>query len=81
MNDCKPLPTGTVTTDTELDDKVGWCAPIKATLKAPGTKRLRLKYGKLVSHFGFKFNLRRYHKEKKDKTKVGQCRLTLSQPV
>jgi len=33
--------------------------PIKPTLKAPGTKRLKLKYDKLLSSFAFKFNLRR----------------------
>ena len=34
--------------------------PIKHKLKAPGTMRLKLKYGKLVSSFAFKSNLRRY---------------------
>jgi len=34
--------------------------PIKSTLKAPVIKRLKLKYDKLLSSFGFKFNLRRY---------------------
>jgi len=34
--------------------------PIKPTLKAPGTKRLKLKYDSLLSSFGFKFNSRRY---------------------
>jgi len=34
--------------------------PIKPTLKAPGTKRLKLEYYKLLSSFAFKFNLRRY---------------------
>ena len=29
-------------------------------LKAPGTKRFELNYGKLLSNVGFKFNLRRY---------------------
>jgi len=29
-------------------------------LIAPGTKRLKLKYDKLLSSFSFKFNLRRY---------------------
>ena len=37
--------------------------PIEPTLKPPGTKRLKLKYEKLVSSFGFNFNLRRYTKE------------------
>ena len=36
--------------------------PIKPTLKAPGTERLRLKYGEPLSNFAFKFNLRRYTK-------------------
>ena len=35
--------------------------PIKPTLKAPGTKRLKLKYDKLLSSFAFNFNLRRYY--------------------
>jgi len=33
---------------------------MKPTLKAPGTKRLKLKYDSLRSIFAFKFNLRRY---------------------
>jgi hypothetical protein len=34
--------------------------PIKPALKGAGTKRLKLKYHKLLSNFPFKFNLRRY---------------------
>ncbi len=34
--------------------------PIKPTLKAPGTKRLKLEYDEPLSNFAFKFNLRRY---------------------
>ena len=34
--------------------------PVKPTLKAPGTKRLKLTREGLLSDFGFKFNLRRY---------------------
>ena len=34
--------------------------PIKPTLTAPGTKRLKLKSCMLLSSFAFKFNLRRY---------------------
>jgi len=34
--------------------------PIKPNLKAPGTKRLILKYDGLLSNFAFKFDLRRY---------------------
>ena len=37
--------------------------PIKPTLKAPGTKRLKLKYEKLLSSFVFNFGLRRYSPE------------------
>jgi hypothetical protein len=33
---------------------------MKPTLKAPGSKRLKLKYDKMLSSFAFKFNLRRY---------------------
>ena len=34
--------------------------PIKATLKAPGTKRLKVDYDEPPSNFALKFNLRRY---------------------
>jgi hypothetical protein len=34
--------------------------PIKPTFKAPGTKRLKLEFDKLLLTFAFKFNLRRY---------------------
>jgi len=34
--------------------------PNKHTLKAPGTKRLKLKYDEMLSSFAFNFNLRRY---------------------
>jgi len=33
---------------------------MKSILKAPGTKRLKLKNKKPVSNFAFKFNMRRY---------------------
>ena len=35
-------------------------APIKPTLQAPGTKRLKLKHDKLLLSFAFNFNSRRY---------------------
>jgi hypothetical protein len=35
--------------------------PIKPTLTAPGTKRLKLKHDELFSNFAFKFNLRRHN--------------------
>ena len=34
--------------------------PIKPTLKAPGTKRLKLESDELLSNFAFKFDMRRY---------------------
>jgi len=34
--------------------------PITATMKAPGTKRSKLKYDELLSSFAFNFNLGRY---------------------
>jgi hypothetical protein len=37
--------------------------PIKLTLKAPGNKRLKLKYDELPSNFAFNFNLRRHNEE------------------
>ena len=37
--------------------------PMKPTLKAPGSKRLKLEHEKLLSNVGFNFNLRRYTKE------------------
>jgi len=36
--------------------------PLKPILKAPGTKRLKLKYDQLLSNLAFNFNLRRYIK-------------------
>jgi hypothetical protein len=36
--------------------------PIKPTLKAPGTKRLKAKNVGSLSNFAFKFNLRRFNK-------------------
>jgi hypothetical protein len=41
--------------------------PMKPTLKAPGTKRLKLEHDVLLSSFAFNFNLRRY-------TMVSCCR-------
>ena len=48
-------------------------------LKAPGIKLLKLKYGKPLSKFAFKFNLRRYNMVRKIPAKpnqVGWCMLT-----
>ena len=48
--------------------------PIKPTLKAPGTERLKLEYDIPLSSFAFKFNLRRYNE---NKTKAAQDELDL----
>ena len=47
----------------QSDIVVGWCRlvdPNKPTLKAPGSRRLKLEDEKKLSNFAFKFNLRRY---------------------
>ena len=60
--------------------------PIKPTLKAPGTKRSKLKYDEALLNFAFNFNMRRYilaeegAAEEDKRHKVGRCRLTLSNP-
>ena len=67
--------------------------PIKPMLKTPRTKRLKLTNVRLLSNFGFKFNLRRYnlvgffvvqervsHALPEVLPKVSRCRLTLSNP-
>ena len=38
--------------------------PLKPTSKAPGSTHLKLKCDEPLSTFAFKFNLRRYNKEK-----------------
>ena len=66
--------------------------PIKPMLKAPRSKRLKLRYDELLSGFAFKFNLRRYTlgvhtgdsitiaPAQTLTDKVERCRLTLSNP-
>jgi hypothetical protein len=61
-------------------------APIKRALKAPGSKRLKLKCDEPLSNFAFNFNLRRYTTVLNTRALctldnlVGRCRLTLSNP-
>ena len=69
--------------------------PIKLTMKAPGTERLKLEYDKLLSSFAFKTNMRRYrvvngavsahpHPTPAGRVsyyQVTRCSLTLSNPV
>ena len=63
-----------------------------AELKPPETQRLKQECGKPLSNVAFKFNLRRFPKGRcyngvncyfshgDEPTKVGPCRLTLSNP-
>jgi len=66
--------------------------PIKPTLKAPGSERLKVEQEKLLSNFAFKFNLRLYTQASAAAwreqaateaalKKVEWCRLILSNPV
>ena len=58
--------------------------PVKPTLKAPGIKRLKLRYDELLSNFASNFNLRRYIPGSDQAfftSKVGRCRVTVSKPV
>jgi len=47
--------------------------PIKPTLKAPGTKRLKLECDELLSKFAFRFNLRRYDEVQEGVVKLYQA--------
>jgi len=60
---CVPM-TRQPTRTTRIACSPGWAVqvdPIKPTLNAPGTKRLKLKYNGPPSKFAFKFNLRCYN--------------------
>jgi hypothetical protein len=67
-------------------------APIRPTLKAPGTKRLKLQYDDTAFNFSFRIQLAPLHHDDDDEepvahtprtsfTEVGRCRLTLSKSV
>jgi len=62
VNECKPLSGGGRRRAAAASalGKAVQVEPIKPTLKAPGTKRLKPQYDGLLSNFAFKFNLRRY---------------------
>ena len=66
MNECKPLRGGAAGVQRRQHGRAVQVDPIKPTLKAPGTKRLKLKYNVLLSTFAFKFNLRRYNTEREE---------------
>jgi len=54
--------------------------PIKPPLKAPGNKRLKLNYDKVLSSFAFKINLRRYITgDKIDEVFIGSCMTNIGQ--
>ena len=69
MDKCKPLVEGGVCHHSRRHQPATQAEhrravqidPIKPTLKAPGTKRLKLNYDEPLSNFAFKFNLRRHN--------------------
>jgi hypothetical protein len=48
--------------------------PIKPTLKAPGSKRLKLEHVNLLSNFAFRFNLHRYSQGLEELTREQRVR-------
>ena len=58
MKECKPLAGGGVRGARGRAVQVD---PIKPTLKAPGTRRFKLKCDVPLSNFAFNFSLRRYN--------------------
>ena len=60
MDECKPLRGGGAAQAVGAVGRAVQVDPVKPTLKAPGTKRLKLKYVTSLSNFAFKFKLRRY---------------------
>jgi len=72
VDECKPLihgrahhpapAAGAGAADGDERGRLVQVDPIKPTLKAPGSARLKLKYDNLLSRFAFHFNLRRHNK-------------------
>jgi len=60
LNFTYPCKRGMVITGTDVRGRAVQVNPIKPTLKAPGSKRLKLEHEKLLSDFAYNFNLRRY---------------------
>ena len=105
MDECKPLHRGDALDSQQArhrrrggdPGRAVQVDPIKPTLKAPGTKRLKLEWDTLLSTSAFKFSLRRYtpNGEADSGTHayllitfgvfgvpvVGRCRLTACKPV
>ena len=52
--------------------------PLKSMLKAPGAKRLKLKHDKLLSNFGFDFNLHRYNLVRTAEQKPDEALLSIN---
>ena len=69
MNEGKPLAGGVAGREARgaaaapgTQGRPAQVDPIKPTMKAPGTKLLKLDFDELLSSFAFKFDLRRYTK-------------------
>jgi hypothetical protein len=94
VEECKPLGGGHSADEGRWSDGRGGARgravqvePIKAQLKLPGTKRMKLKCHESLSKFAFNFNLRRYNVlpeaghyafiDQPKMSEVGRCRLTL----
>ena len=69
MDECKPLVSGGLARrpravgDGDARGNAVQVHPMRVTLKAHGTKRLKLNFDILLSNFVLKFNLRRYTEE------------------
>jgi len=57
--DAAPLLVGILTTLRQFHGRAVHVDPMKPTLKAPGTRRLKVKHDEPLSTFAFSFNLRR----------------------
>jgi hypothetical protein len=62
VEECAPLVVGDGAAADARQGEVVQLEPMKSNLKAPGTKRLKLKYHILLSTVAFNFNMRRYVK-------------------
>ena len=65
MDECQPIEGGGRDPAGERQGRAVQVDPMNPTLKAPVSKRLKLKHDEPLSNFAFKFNLRRFSKEMK----------------